>query len=415
MKKGLKIALGASLSVALAGANLVPALVSAWGDSDGGRPSYTVDQINHGAINDKIVLNSISDGEIGNEKDFVAARLDGSSDWYGTEINVEDGKTYVVRLYVHNNNPRATEMVAKGVNVKYSIPSKSATSIEVNGIIDTENADPLSYWDNVVFKSNQNFHLEYISGSAKINGNGKTGGSTLSDSIVTNAGALIGYDSLNGEIPGCFKYAQYITLKVKATYDYDFEVAKKVRIKGTSGWNESVDAKVGDEVEYQIHYKNTSGVVAKNVILKDILPSNITYVNGSTVLYAGKYAKTGLALESNGVTTDGINIGDYAAGAGAYVRFTAKVVDTNLGCGNNTLTNWAQVYVGENGTNQMKQDDADVIVAKTCTDPTPTTPTPTTPTELPQTGAGSIVGSALGLGSIVTSAGYYISSRKKLA
>lgn len=419
MKKGLKLALGVSTAVVLAGANLVPSFVFAWGDSSGtrGRPSYTKEQIDAGAIDDKIVFNSISNGVIGDEKNFVAAREDGTKNtWQNNELSVEDGKTYVIRLYVHNNNRFGEKMTATGVKTTVNVPTTSGTSVEINGFVDADNATPKSIWDNVVLKASQNFHLDYVKGSAKIDNNGKVGGSTLSDSIVTS-GTLIGFNSLDGKIPGCFNFASYITLKVKVTYDYDFEVSKKVRIKGESGWNESVTAKVGDEVEYQIHYKNNSSVVAKDVILKDILPGNLAYVNDSTVLYAGKYSKTGLKLESNGVTKDGINIGDYAAGAGAYVRFTAKVVDVDLGCGTNTLTNWAQVYVGENGTNEMKQDDADVLVAKTCSEPVqPVTPTdPTTPERLPETGAGEITGAVLGLGSLVTSAGYYLSSRKKLA
>ena len=126
----------------------------------------------------------------------------------------------------------------------------------------------------------------------------------------------------------------------------------------------------------------------------------------------------GIALSGNDIVAGGLNIGSYKKNANAALIFTAEVVDEDLGCGNNTLRNWAQAYVG-NGSNPtgVKQDDADVVVAKTCSEPVePVEPVePTTPEKLPETGAGSIVASALGLGSIVASAGYYISSRKKLA
>ena len=91
----------------------------------------------------------------------------------------------------------------------------------------------------------------------------------------------------------------------------------------------------------------------------------------------------------------------------------AKVVDVNLACGQNKLVNWGQVTA--NG--KVTQDSADVLVAKTCKD-NPTTPEepvePTTPGELPKTGPESIVVTALGLGAVVTAAGYYVASRKKL-
>ena len=78
MKKGLKIALGASAAIALAGANIAPSVVSAWGDNGGGRRTYKIAEINEGAIDDKIVFNSIEDNPDGNELYFVSARADGS-------------------------------------------------------------------------------------------------------------------------------------------------------------------------------------------------------------------------------------------------------------------------------------------------------------------------------------------------
>lgn len=45
-----------------------------WADSIGGRDSYTIDEINNGALKDKIVFNSISDSAIGHEFNFVGAK-----------------------------------------------------------------------------------------------------------------------------------------------------------------------------------------------------------------------------------------------------------------------------------------------------------------------------------------------------
>lgn len=415
MKKGLKIALGASAAIALAGANIAPSVVSAWGDNGGGRRTYTVAQINEGAIDDKIVFNSIEDNPDGNELYFVSARADGSKNntWKTNHVDVEDGKTYIVRMYVHNNNPLGDKMVATGVTANFYVPTETGTELSVNGFIDSSNATPSSYWDSVVFKSSQNFHLDYVPGSALIENKGKLNGTTLSDNIVTG-GTLLGYDSLNGEIPGCFGYSAFVTIKVKATFDYNFSIQKQVRINGNKGWNESVNAKVGDKVDYRLIFTNEGNTTYNDVIIKDILPSNLKFVEGSMKLVNANH-KDGLVLSGNDVVAGGLNIGDYAGNTNAIVYFTAEVVDNSLSCGNNTLTNWAQVYVGD-GTNGAKQDDADVVVAKSCGgQEEPEEPEPELPVELPTTGPESIVGSALGLGSIVTSAGYYIASRKKLA
>lgn len=427
--KNLKSVLGLAALVAVAGTTLATTGVFAYGDNSGnkdGRPTYTTEQINKGAIDDKIVLNSISDNPtVGNELYFVQARADGSNDlWNANELTVEDGKTYVVRMYVHNNNRFGEKAVATGVTGKFIIPTESSNKLSINGIVSSNNAVPSKVWDDVVFKSDSKFHLTYVAGSAHIGSNGKVNGA-LSDDLVKD-GTLLGYDSLNGELPGCFKYSAFVSFKVKVTYDYDFTVEKKVRVVGgEKGWFDQVNAKVGDTVEYKISYKNTSKVTEKNVQILELLGSDLEYVKGTTKLYNATN-KNGTTLSSDKITTDGIGIGDYAAGASATILFRAKVVNKNLGCGgDNVLRSWTQGYIGANDT--MHQDYADVIVHPGCPEPTPTptpepepepqpTPAPTpepTPQELPETGAGSIAAAVVGGGSLTTSAGAYLISRRK--
>ena len=413
--KNLKLGLGVAALAAVLGTTLASSNVLAWGDSDGGRQTYTVEEIKAGKSGDKIFFNSISNSVDGNELYFVSARSEAMKTWNTDELTVEDGKTYLVRLYVHNNNPYGENGKATGVKVGYTMPTGSAKELKISGTIDSTNAKPTSYWDSVVLKANQNFHLEYVSGSATIANNGKLNGTKLSDSII-NGNVMIGYDSLNGELPGCYQYAAYIGIKVKVVYDYDFEISKTVRnvTNGDKTWSKQVYAKEGDTVEYQIYYKNTSGVSEKNVQILDKLGSNQTYVKGSTKLYNAVNPK-GLAITSDEITGKGINIGDYAAGAEAYIRFRVTVKNNNLGCGaDNVLRSWAQGYIGSNAT--MKQDYADVLVRLACPDTpvTPVTPvTPTTPPTLPTTGPASIAGLVLGAGSLTTAAGAFLASRKR--
>ena len=411
--KNIKSVLGVAVVTAIAGTALVASNASAWGDVDGGRKSYTIEEINKGAIDDQIVLNSISDNPDLNELYFVQARAaDAKNVWNANDIEVENGKEYIVRLYVHNNNPRGTEMVAKGVTANVNVPTESGKSITVTGTISAENSKPAKVWDEVVFKSSTNtFHLEYVKGSALIENNGAVNNTKLSDNLVMG-GTTLGYDSLNGEIPGCFQYASIVTFRVKAIYDYDFSVTKLVRLAGETEWKKQVYAKVGDTVEYKITYKNTSDSLEENVVLFDKLGSNQTYVPGSTKLYNSNY-KDGLALKDGLTTSEGINIGDYKANAAAVVTFQVTMQDDNLGCGgDNVLRSWAQGYIGHDET--MKQDYADVLIYKGCPkneDPV----TPVTPTDpvLPSTGASDIAATALGAGSLVTAAGYALTSRKR--
>ncbi|MBQ6510481.1 DUF11 domain-containing protein [Candidatus Saccharibacteria bacterium] len=413
MKKAIKTTLGIAAAAAIVGANLAPVAVLAWGDnSKGGRESYTREQIEQGVLGDTIVFNSISNSVIGDEKNFVGAREDtginagAANVWNGNEITVEDGKTYLVRLYVHNNNPKDTDAIAENVTTSFNVSTETGTSVEVNGFIDSTNATPTAYWDNVVFKSSSEFYLDYVEGSALLenNGIGANGGVQLSDDIVTRKGVKIGYDALDGKIPGCYKYASYVTIKVKATFvkkSADYLVEKQVRMKGSKTWGESVDAKVGDTVEYRIHYKNTTDAETENVMVKDILPNNMEYVEGTTMLYNATNP-SGIARDDV-ITTTGVNIGGYAKDGDGYIIFSARVVNKNLACGQNKLVNWGQVGVAD----KTIQDSADVLVNIACSNVTPQE-------ELPSTGPASVLGAVIGFGSLTTAAGYYIASRKKL-
>ena len=147
-----------------------------------------------------------------------------------------------------------------------------------------------------------------------------------------------------------------------------------------------------------------------NVMIRDILPDNLEYVNDSTYLYNANH-QSGVLLESNTVATPaGVNIGSYLANGNAFVRFTAKVVNDSLVCGSNQLINWASATVNS----RVTKDDASVMVNRDGCTPEPTpTPTPT-PKVIPDTGPTEVVAIALGAGSLTTAVGYYVASRKKL-
>ena len=425
MNKVYKSIAGVATAAVILAAALTPVMVDAWGDNSGkdGRPSYTLDQINKERVLDKdgknkIVMNSISNGDFGDEKNFVGAKVAGATvkTWNANEIKVKDGETYTIRLFVHNNNPNgeAASAIAKGVKATFSLPTTVAKSQTIVGYLDSSNATPARYWDEVTLVSDENVYLEYVEGSAKYNNN--KGTFSLPNEVITS-GATLGFDKMNGEIPGCYEYSGVVTIDVKVHSSVAAKLSKKVRIKGTKEWAESVEAKVGDEVEYQIEYTNLLTEQVNNVMIRDILPTNVEYVQNSTYLYNSNY-QNGTLLKDNTLTTSGINIGSYNAKGNAYVRFTGKVVDKTLACGKNQLVNWASSTV--NGA--VSKDDASVMVTKdgdVCKDkpvnPTPTPDNPTnTPSTIVSTGPATIVTGAVGAGSVVTMLGYYIASRKKL-
>ena len=167
-------------------------------------------------------------------------------------------------------------------------------------------------------------------------------------------------------------------------------------------------------------------------MIRDILPTNVEYVAGSTYVFNSNHQEGVNIKSQDTITTSGLNIGTYTPRAQGYVQFTGKVVDKTLACGSNQLVNWANVTT--NGAVSGK-DDASVMVDKECDEPdnpdnpdnpepepepepepTPTpAPTPSeTPTTIVSTGPETVVTGALGAGSTVTTLGYYLSSRRKL-
>ena len=429
MNKVYKTILGVSAAAVIAAGTLTPVFVNAWGDSSNGRKVYTLEQINKGDLGDAITFNSITNGKIGDERNFVGAKVAGATvqTWNANEIEVKDGETYTIRLFVHNNSPRGEQAIAKGVKATFSLPTNVAKSQTIVGYLDSSNAAPTRYWDEVTLKSSENFYLEYVEGSAQYNNKSKAGverSFKLPNEVITS-GATLGYDTMNGEIPGCYEYSGVVTIDVKVHKSVSTKIAKQVRIKGTKTWSESVNAKVGDEVEYQIEYQNLLADTVKDVMIRDMLPDNVEYVKNSTILYNTNH-KDGLTLKEDTLTTTGVNIGDYNPKGNAYIRFTGKVVDKSMECGDNQLVNWASATVNDQ---EVYKDDASVMVNKddeSCkVKPTPTpTPTPDnpstpssdsgTPSTIVNTGAGTIVTGAIGAGSVVTTLGYYLASRKKL-
>ncbi len=212
-----------------------------WGDNANGRDEYTIKEINEGALNNRIVFNSIRDSVIGHEFNYVGARENSienktkKCEWSGNVIKVEKGKTYRVRLYVHNNNPKALKAIAEDVAVRFIIsnPVRVAKKdialdgfdegyygVAVHGMIYSSNAEPSEYWDGVKFVANKPFKMKYVPGTAILENNVARGGAfTLGDEIVNDKWVFIGYEKLDGKLPGCYQYVAYVSIIVMPVFE----------------------------------------------------------------------------------------------------------------------------------------------------------------------------------------------------
>lgn len=343
----------------VAAAIIVPATLFAWGPD---RRTFTIEQ-----PADYVTFNSITNNpEIGgDERNFVSIRETGTTGLWKDSVEVQPGKEYTVRMYVHNNAAANLNLVANDVTARFVLPIETGKSIKVDGSITSSNANPGMVYDGATFTGAQDFNLAYVANTLKFENNGFPNGVALPESIFDNRGALLGYDKLDGKIPGCFQYDGYVSFKVKPQFgtNNNFEMSKQVRKSGDTTWSENANVKPGDTVDFLIGYKNIGTTYQQNVAVKDVLPAGLTYVPGSSNL-RNTVNPNGLKIDDNIVQQSGTNIGSYLPGANAYVTFKAKVTNNDAlpKCGENKLINKAQVIV-DGG---YREDDASVTVPKEC-------------------------------------------------
>ena len=135
-------------------------------------------------------------------------------------------------------------------------------------------------------------------------------------------GALLGYNALDGKVPGCHNFAGYLTFDFRVVGENppkpDFNVEKLVAPFGSNNFTKSVNAKTGDKVDFRIQYKNVGNLEQAKVVVKDTLPAGLELVPGSVKLAnkntGGKYTN----LPDN-LTSNGQEIGTYNPGANAYI------------------------------------------------------------------------------------------------
>lgn len=391
----------AALIVSLLAVAIIPAAVFAWGPA---RPTFTQE-----APADHVTFNSITNNpKYGDERNFFRIRDIASGQSYGDEATLTAGKKYEALIFYHNNAKASLNAdgtgVAKDAAARTEMPAlvkANSTDTKAMAYVSASNAQPATVFDHITLKnpSSTDVALRYIPGSAKIASNGPVNGQAISDSIFTGSGVKLGYDSLNGTLPGCDQYSGYIVFQFVADQP-QFTFAKDVRMSGTKTWADSIQAKRGDTVDYRLSYTNTGTTEQKNVVMKDVLPKGLAYVAGSTKIQnAGN--PNGKTIE-DGINAGGVNIGNYAPGANAFLVFSAKVdADT---CA--VITNIAAAETN----NGNQQDTAKVTIpGENCV-----TLTSTTPTALPTTGPVEVVAGLFGLAALTFGIVYYFKSRREL-
>lgn len=327
-----------------------------------------------GSLEGPVFNSFINTPHYGDERNFVrvAPVVEGMAPNgvdYTENVAVQPGKEYWVRTFVHNNANQSTnneDGVAKDVHVKLLLPEEVGNGVDVMTHITSSNAKQDKIWDTGTLVNNsQKFSVNYVPGSAKIYNQAHINGMALNDDIMNAPkGAKIGYQNMDGNLPGCFEFSAYVYVKVKiAAPQIKFD--KKVRLEGQgpADWKSEIHAKRGDRVEYVLDFKNTGSAVARNLILEDQLPSNVELVPGS-VEWVDSNRPNGTPVTDSYLFDKGrgFGVGNYGVNGGGYIYFDAKVKDTVDEC---VAKNVAHIR----GDNIPKTEDDAVIIIDDCQPP----------------------------------------------
>lgn len=135
----------------------------------------------------------------------------------------------------------------------------------------------------------------------------------------------------------------------------------EVKHPGDDEWSRQIAANDGDTVRWRVHVKNDGDAAVSNLCVRDILPTGMTYVPGSTSI-ANSANPDGIAVSDRIVTDAGINIGTYDPGGGAWIYFDATVERGALDAGGNVILRNVAQTSGGSATGTVEAS-ADVIVA----------------------------------------------------
>jgi uncharacterized repeat protein (TIGR01451 family) len=134
-------------------------------------------------------------------------------------------------------------------------------------------------------------------------------------------------------------------------------------VSGGRDWGHVSNFQAGQKVDYKINYFNSGTTQQNDVVIKVELRDGLTFVKGSTKIATSNTGNRWSPVEHDNLITRGINIGSYAPGGNAYLKFTAQLpTNGSLECGFQSATNVARAETN-NGT---KSSELTIWIEKVC-------------------------------------------------
>lgn len=260
-----------------------------------------------------------------------------------TSVNARVDDVVNITAWYHNIEEENSGRIAENVNVRINIPGSMTNVHQVTSRVDGSNTAPI---DNIAtINSSIPTNLTFIPGTATRRFNAGTNENpnwviqSIPDSVVTTGYTI-------PRVRPCWNFQETINVQARVSAPV-VSITKEVKVEGAPTWATTINADPGATLAYLITIRNEGNERLSNVIVRDSLPPQLDFVEGSARLINANYPN-GFTL-SDRLIDSGVNIGNYGTGSGAYIRFNARIPNDLAQCGDYRFTNVAAVRADQLG------------------------------------------------------------------
>jgi len=286
------------------------------------------------------------------------------------------GDTFRGVIYYHNGTENET--VANNTKVRVSIPTETAPgdndshSFLISAAISADNVSGITtdtIVDGVIVGKSglttflsQSAQVEFVRGSVKwYPENAGLNAAPVSFPSGQTGDEIIGNGVNLGDIKSCWDHSGLITFLYKtAPKEANLTLDKKVQnvTLGESAWNYQTNAKEGEKVAFKIDINNSSTVAISGVSIKDSLPGDLEYEDGS-LMYSvndGTFQKIVDPIAVSQFFNGGYAFGGMNKNDKYTFKFISKVGRVTS---DHTVVNQATAFTGQ----LTVKDTANVVLA----------------------------------------------------
>lgn len=263
------------------------------------------------------------------------------------KVNV--GEVYTIRLGMHNHSAD-TGIFTRDLVSACFIPTVVSRRHRIMAFFTQRDKFPAVFMDDMILKADIPVKLEYVKGTAALECNCSKEKISLEDDVVVlDQRMMISTNKLDDSLSECHTYTyDFITFQVKIAEDQSYYIQKEVRIleggREKELWSNSVTAKIGDKLEFQVTFVNCD-IFVPDVTIMDELPECLRFLKGEVHTYTTDGADNQV-LKADEITTTGLIIEDCAPETVVIAQYIVEVADLRLPDDMDRVWDWTEIRVG---------------------------------------------------------------------